>query len=760
MTPEEFKRKLTAILSADVKGYSHLMGEDEETTLRTLNTYKEVMGSLIQQHRGRVVGTAGDSLLAEFASVVDAVQCAVEIQQVLRAKNAVVPENRRMEFRIGINLGDVIEEGDTIYGDGVNIAARLEGLAEAGGICISETAYQQIENKLPLRYDYLGEHEVKNIAKPVRVYRARIEPEAAPSKLGKEKKPVGKRLSRAASVIVIIAVVVIAVALILYQFVLRSSPSKTEIASKEKMAFPLPDKPSIAVLPFVNMSDDAKQEYFSDGITEDLITDLSKVSGVVVIARNSTFTYKGKPVKVKQVAEELGVRYVLEGSVRRAGDEVRINAQLVDALTGHHLWAERYDGKIDKIFSLQDQITKKIVSALAVKLTGSEKELGGQKGTDNAAAYDEFLRGWGHYLRFTPEDFSKAVTSFEKAIELDPNYGRAYAALALVHWTGGTNPSLLRGLGIVLEEARLRSGEYLQKAMKQPTSIAYDVSSQMYLYRRQHKEAISELERALFLDPNDPSCLASMGWTLIMAGRPKEAIEYINRGMRLDPHNPSRYLALLGMAHFCLGKLQEAASLSEKALRLNPENVGMGFQVAAFYGLLGRDQEARATLATVRKKGRIPPLDFYYMLFLPFRDRAVADRYVEGLLKAGVPPGNMSGGYLHAFKGNQLTGEEVRTLLFGSTITGILFMRGLNGTRWWIDWKKNVECIWHAVITSDSDRGNSRIEGDMICTQYQKNWWGLENCATVFRNPSGTPETKDEYFFAHDIGFRTFSQVH
>jgi TolB-like protein/Flp pilus assembly protein TadD len=506
------------------------------------------------------------------------------------------------------------------------------------------------------------------------------------------------------------------------------------------------------------MSEDAKQEYFSDGITEDLITDLSKVSGVVVIARNSTFTYKGKPVKVKQVAEELGVRYVLEGSVRRAGDEVRINAQLVDALTGHHLWAERYDGKMDKIFSLQDQITKKIVSALAVKLTGSEKELGGQKGPDNAAAYDEFLRGWGYYLRFTPQDFEKAVTSFRKAIELDPNYGRAYAALALVHWTGSTNQALLRGLGIILEEARLRSGEYLQAAMKQPSSIAYDVSSQTYLYRRQHKEALSKLERALSLDPNDPSCLASMGWTLIMAGRPKEAIGYINKGMRLDPHNPSRYLALLGMAHFCMGEIKEAAGLSEKALRLNPENVEMGFQVAAFYGLMGRDQEARETLANVRKKLRIPPLD-YLMWSFPFSDRAVADRYAEGLLKAGVLPGNMSRGYLPAFKGNQLSGQEIRNLLFGSTINGIRFIRGINGTRWWIDWKKNGECIWHGVITSDSDHGNSRIEGDMICYQYQKNWWGLESCTTVFRNPSGTPETKDEYFFAHDIGFQTFSPV-
>ena len=312
MTTDRIKRKLTAILSADVKGYSRLMGEDEEWTLRTLNAYKEVMRSLVQQHRGRVVSTPGDNVLAEFASVVDAVQCAVEIQQVLRAKNAMLPENRRVEFRIGINLGDVIEEEDSIYGDGVNIAARLEGLAEAGGICISESAYQQIENKLPLRYDYMGEHEVKNIAKPVRVYCARIEADAGPSKLGKEKKPVGKRLSKTA--LAIIAVIVIAGLIALYQFVLRPSPSKTEVASKEKMAFPLPDVPSIAVLPFVNMSGDPKQEFLCDGMTEEIITALSKVPRLFVIARDSTFTYKGKPVKVKQVSEELGVRYVLEGS--------------------------------------------------------------------------------------------------------------------------------------------------------------------------------------------------------------------------------------------------------------------------------------------------------------------------------------------------------------------------------------------------------------------------------------------------------------
>src|SRR5512136_520418 len=336
MTTDKIKRKLTAILSADVKGYSRLMGEDEEWTLRTLNAYKEVMRSLVQQHRGRVISSPGDNVLAEFASVVDVVQCGVEIQQVLRAKNAMLSETRRMEFRIGMNVGYVSEEGDTIYGDGVNIAARLEGLAEAGGICISESAYQQIENKLPLRYDYLGEHEVKNIVKPVRVYRAQIESEAVARK-----------------------------------------PS--EVASKEKMAFPLPDKPSIAVLPFVNMSDDPKQEFFSDGMTEEIITALSKSPYLFVIARQSTFAYKGKPVKVKQVSEELGVRYVLEGGVRRSGEKVRITAQLIDAMTGYHLWGERYDRDLKEIFALQDEIALKIMTTVHEKLAGQHAGVYGRR---------------------------------------------------------------------------------------------------------------------------------------------------------------------------------------------------------------------------------------------------------------------------------------------------------------------------------------------------------------------------------------------
>jgi TolB-like protein/class 3 adenylate cyclase len=388
MAKEDLKRRLSAILSADVEGYSLLMREDEEATVHTLTTYRAAMTHLIQQYRGRVVDSPGDNLLAEFTSVVDCVNCSVEIQREFAERNAELPENRRMQFRIGINLGDVIEEGERIYGDGVNIAARMESVAEGGGVCISGTVYDAIENKIGLQYEYLGEQECKNIDCPVRAYRVLSFPGAAAHRVIKAKKAVGRTWRNV--FIVVLAVLVAGASVAVWHFYFRSPPM--EVASVERMAFPLPDKPSIAVLPFANMSGDPKQEYFADGITDDLITDLSKIKGLFVIARNSMFTYKGKPVMVKQVAEELGVLYVLEGSVRRAGKQVRINAQLIDATTGGHLWAERYDGKMDDVFALQDRITRKIVGALAVKLTAGEEKQVARKETDSAEAYDAFLK--------------------------------------------------------------------------------------------------------------------------------------------------------------------------------------------------------------------------------------------------------------------------------------------------------------------------------------------------------------------------------
>src|SRR5499433_3100614 len=375
------ERKLAAILSADVKGYSRLMGEDEVATIRTLTIYREVMGTLIRQYRGRVVDSPGDNLLAEFASVVDAVQGAVEIQQALKARNADLPVSRRMEFRIGINLGDVIVEGERIYGEGVNIAARLEGLAEAGGICVSGSVHDQIETTLALGYEYLGEQTVKNITKPVQVYRVVLEPRAAVPARGET--AVRGRANGPSP---------------LYPgHPLGAAPPLPQ------PALTVPDTPSIAVLPFVNMSGDAEQEYFSDGMTEDIITDLSKLSGLFVIARKSSFLYKGRAVKPEQVSRELGVRYVLEGSVRKASNRVRISAQLVDATRGYPLWAERYDRDLQDIFAVQDEITKTIVTALAVTLTEREQQRVGCPPTRDLQASDSYLRGLECHAMTTEE---------------------------------------------------------------------------------------------------------------------------------------------------------------------------------------------------------------------------------------------------------------------------------------------------------------------------------------------------------------------
>jgi adenylate cyclase len=630
MTADKIKRKLTAILSADVKGYSRLMGEDEELTLRTLNAYKEVMGSLIQQYRGRVVSSARDSVLAEFTSVVDAVQCGVEIQQVLRARNALMPETRRMEFRIGINLGDVIEEGDSIYGDGVNIAARLEGLADAGGICISESAYQQIENKLPLKFQYVGQHQVKNIAKPVRVYKAQIEPEAALSKLVEEKKPVGKQLSKAA--LAIVAVVVIAGAVILYQFVLRPSHPRTEVASKEKMAFPLPDEPSIAVLPFVNMSKDPEQEFLCDGMTEDIITALSKVPGLFVIARNSTFTFKGKPVEVKQVSEKLGVRYVLEGSLQRSGDRVRVTAQLIDALTGNHLWAESYDRDLKDIFALQDEITTKILAGVQVKVTGQEISSKHFKGKQGLDCYLKLCEAQAYYTRWNIPDNNLARRLIEEAIAMCPENPVSYFYLGWVYdhdYRLGNTKSPRETLEKAIELA--------QKALAMDDSMsgAHALLCTLYGLKREYDKAIAEGERAVALSPGGTTALVNYAGCLNLVGRPEEAIPLFQKAIRLNPVGPSFLYRDFGTALKGAGRLDEAVSAYKKAIQLAPDNTTAHIGLVVTYITMGREKEAHAEAAEVLRINPKFSVD-YVAKTLAFKDQSVNDRVVAALRKAGL----------------------------------------------------------------------------------------------------------------------------
>ena len=753
MSAGSFKRKLTAILSADVKGYSRLMGENEAETVKTLTAYRRIMGELIQQHRGRVIDSPGDNILAEFASVVDAVQCGVAVQNEFKARNAELPENRRMEFRIGVNLGDVIEEENRIYGDGVNIAARLEALADPGGICISKTAFDHIESKLPLGYEYLGEQTVKNIAKPVGAYKVVMERRVVVAK-AKGKKPLTPRRLGKKALVGGLGVLIVIIGAAVWNSYLRVP--KNEPASKDRMAFPLPDKPSIAVLPFVNMSDDPQQEYFSDGMTEDLITDLSKISGLFVIARNSTSVYKGKPVKIRQVAEELGVRYVLEGSVRRAGDQVRINAQLIDAMSGHHLWAERYDGTMRDVFSLQDKINQKITAALAVKLTAGEKTLVSQRGTSDPAAYEEFMKGRQHHLRFTKEDYSKAEASFKKAVELDPNFGRAKEALALLYWDGGSH-HMHGAFKMSNPEARLRARQYLMEAMKEPTSTTYLLSGLMDRNLRLWDAALSQLQQALALDPNDPACHNALGSSMSMSGKPKEGIEYLKTALRLDPLNPSRYFGNMGIAYFCMGEWQEAVTVIDKALKLNPQTLSWSVVLAAAYAHLGREEEARAAAQIYRRgspSGSVfPPRTVMY--FRNFEERGVANSLVEGLKKAGLfDPGPE---YVHVSREDQITGDDLKTFFFPSIIEGY----GSGGSQW------SFTTAGDGTVTLRSprvpggvvDTGKRWIERDRVWTQYQNQYHGLAICSTVFKNREGTPEGKDEYLMFTDIAMIPFSQV-
>jgi adenylate cyclase len=629
MATEGFKRKLTTLFSADVAGYSRLMGQDEAATVETITTYREVMSVLIKQHRGRVVDSPGDNLLAEFSSVVDAVQCAVAAQKELKARNAELREDRRMEFRIGINLGDVIEEGDRIYGDGVNIAARLETLADPGGICISRTAFDQIETKLPLGYEYLGEQTVKNIAKPVGAYHVLMEPRVTVSETIEEKR-VGTMRRSGLILAVVVALLMVAGAAAMWNFYLRPS-LPTEVASEKAPGLELPDKPSIAVLPFVNMSGDPEQEYFSDGITEEIITTLSKVPQLFVIARKSVFTYKGKSVKIQQVGKELGVRYVLEGSVRKAEDRVRITAQLVDAATGGHLWSERYDRDLKDIFALQDEITMKILTAVRVKLTEGEQVHLYAKDAVNLDSFMKVLQGVPYFYRFNKEGNIQARQMFEEAIALDPKNPGAYTLLG---WT--YLMEMWFGLSESPGKSMARAAELAQKALalNDTLDLPHSLLANIYLLSRQYEKAVTEAERAVALNPNGADAHAHLGMTLNYVGRRKEAIALLTKAIRLNPIPPNWYSFTLGEAYFLAGQYEEAVAAYKRVLHDNPDDMRAHTGLAATYGLWGREEEARAAAAEVLRVE--PKFSVEYVKTLPFKNKADKELLIEALRKAGL----------------------------------------------------------------------------------------------------------------------------
>ena len=626
MTTQDFKRKLTAILSADVKGYSRLMGEDDEATVRTITAYRKVITEVVQKHRGRVVDSPGDNILAEFASVIDAVSSAVEIQEELRVRNSELPEERKMEFRIGVNLGDVIHEEERIYGDGVNVAARVESLADPGGICVSGTVFDQIESKLPLGYEFLGEQSVKNISKPVRIYKALMDPEAVGKVIGEQRAE--PRRGQRVALVVVTALLLIVGGLLIWRTVFPP----VQVASLEKMAFPLPDKPSIAVLPFDNLSGDPEQEYFSDGLTEEIITSLSRVPKLFVIARNSTFTYKGKPVKVQQVSEELGVRYVLEGSVRKGGDKIRITAQLIDAITGNHLWAEQYDRDLKDIFAVQDEITKNIITAMQVKLTKGEEVKAASKGTKNLEAYLKYLQANELVNKINPESNDLAKQLAEEAIALDPDYAWAYYILGRSNmmdvWVKASKSP---------KESIGKAIELVQKAiaLDDTNTEAHGLLSFLFSMTNQHDKAVAEAEKAVALNPNSAYAHFIMGKTLFFAGRCEESIPEYKKAIRLNPVPPNNHLWSLGLSYAYAEQYEEAIKWCEKAVRQEPNDLLARTMMTVVYSLSLQEEKARSEADEVL---RIQPkftLDILKKK-LTYKREVDKERFLGALRKAGL----------------------------------------------------------------------------------------------------------------------------
>ena len=594
MAKDRLSGKLRVILHADVAGSTALVQQDEQLAHeRIQDAFRHFSGS-IERYMGTVLELRGDALLAEFERASDAVSAALAFQVDHTYHLSQLKDDLKPAIRVGVAMGEVVIADDTVTGAGVVLAQRVEQLAEPGGLYITGAIHEALPRRMPFDLENLGEHELKGFDNPVHVYRVELSVGKSippPDKSSQQRAP--QNIWRMGVALVIIALVVAGGAA--YWF--KTQAPQVEAASLERMAFPLPDKPSIAVLPFVNMSDDPKQEYFVDGMTEDLITDLSKISGLFVIARNSVFTYKNKSVKVKQVAEELGVRYVLEGSVRRVGDQVRINAQLIDATTGGHLWAERYDGLLQDVFAMQDEVTQKIVTALAVTLTSEKKVSLAHRGTDSIEAHDAFLQGWAYLKLGTRADLARAKPFFEDAIRLDAGYARAHAALAAVYWDVYVNDWAI-DLGLFSFEAEEGWEEHLDLAMKVPNVLAHTVQSKILISQGRYEEAVVESEKAVALGGEDAAAYAGLANALILAGDPAAGEESIHKAMRLDPHYPPIYLTILGQAKFDMENYWNAAVIFERAVKRNVGDDFPWIYLAASYGYMGRPEDANDSIVS------------------------------------------------------------------------------------------------------------------------------------------------------------------
>ncbi len=631
-------RKLAAIMFTDIAGFSRQMGTDEARMLRLLDVHNRLIQQAVSAHHGTVIKTVGDAFLVDFPSVVHAVQCGQQIQSQFRTHNNGKENAEQTHVRIGIHLGDIVQRDGDVFGDGVNIASRLQALAEPDTIYISQAVYKEVEKKLALgTVVSLGKPKLKNIAERFVVYALLpVPPVGVRQKLQVQRLKLSRRVRPvhwlSVAGLLLIAGTLLTVHYLPFLLFLLSPPQPFTPSTEATLPpLPLPDKPSIVILPFVNMSQDPEQEYFSDGITEDITTDLSRLSSLFVISRNTAFTYKGKAVKLSDLSKELGVQYVLEGSVRKAKDQVRITTQLIDATTGEQLWSERYDRPLQDIFALQDEIRQKIVLALKVQLTPEEQERFKRAPTSSLEAYDCFLRGQEAFFSFTKEGLQRAQSMFARALALDPHYAGAYAAASIVNaslwyfWT--PEPQILEQAFDAAQKA---------VALDDSLALAHSTLGRLYLVKKQHDQAIAETERAIALDPNNAAGYANLGFILNWAGQPEKTIGLLEKAMRLDPHYPSIYLVFLGQAYRLTERYEDATSTYKKALARTPDILGAHAGLAITYSMMGKDKEARAEGEQILRLNPHYSLENSVQRIWPYKDPALLERDLAALRKAGL----------------------------------------------------------------------------------------------------------------------------
>jgi adenylate cyclase len=728
------QRRLAAILAVDVVGYSRLMGADEAGThARFKALRKDLIEPRVAEHQGRIVKLTGDGALVEFASVVDAVQCAVQIQEGMAVRTATVPDHERIVFRIGINLGDVIVDEDDIYGDGVNVAARLEQLADPGGICVSRTVRNQVRDKLPFDFQDLGEHQVKNIARPIRVFRVVPEGATPPVKSNARRNPV-RWAALAGTIVLLIA----AGGGWWWRYHREPTSDRNAYAQTD------PGKPSIAVLPFDNLSPDPKEDYFADGMTEDLITDLSKVSGLLVIARNSVFPYKGRGGDIREVARELGVRYVLEGSVRRAGDEIRINAQLIDSETGGHVWADRFDRGASDLFAVQDEVIHHIVDALAIQLSVREQQRLARLPTANLEAYDDFLRAeQAAQSGFRPQ-LRKALFLYEKAMALDPTFAEAFAADArtAAYVMHNNYDDVMVG-----PVARKRAYEHASRALEinPEAPLPFSVLAVLQIVDGLHEEALASAERAVALGPNDAEAHAALSLVLTYSGRHADAVAAIETAMRLNPKLSTSDSVVAGMAFLLNDEPERAIEILERARADAPNVDDIYAMLAAAYAQVGRvDAAHRAAAEAVRVSPNLC-VEVYRITLSHFRNDRDLAKILSAMSAGGLPEWPYG---FNADSLDRLNAAEIDRLAFGRT------------------WQGRVEGGGPALAQIESDgqlafrtrthiaTGVAFVAGDLLCERIDALSLGRPMCGPVYR--LAKPSDEDELAFAYANASKVF----